>query len=244
MAKETSKGEMTLIDHIRDLRTCLIRCSAILVVSTLICFYFSEHIFNFLWEPYAQVVNSTDTKINYNNIFDSFTFSINLSVISGVLIALPFLLYEIFKFIAPGLKKNEINFFRVYSIIGSILFLAGTYLGYNYMLPRLAQFMIDFRQEGTVTLLDSQEFLKTTVKIILGIGIIFQFPLVLFFLVKIGLIETKTLTQNRKIIFVIILIISAFVTPPDPLSMVIIATPFYCLFEISILACKKFIKES
>lgn len=240
---QEKRNEMTLIDHIRDLRKCLVRCSLILVVASIICFYFREHIYSFLWEPYAKVVNSSDTKINYKNIFDSFTFSINLSVISGILIAMPFLLYEIFKFIAPGLKKNEINFFRTYSLIGSMLFLAGTYLGYSFMLPRLAQFMVDFRQEGTVTLLDSQDFLQTTVKIILGIGIIFQFPLVLFFLVKIGLIEIKTLTQNRKMILVIILIISAFVTPPDPLSMVIIATPFYVLFEISILACKKFLKE-
>jgi len=116
-------------------------------------------------------------------------------------------------------------------------------MGYGYMLPRLAQVMESFRLSDTKNYLNAKDYLQTVIKLILGLGIIFQFPLLMYFLVKIGLLKISTITQNRKIIIVVIFIISAFATPPDILSLFVVAIPFYLLFEITIICCKLFIKQ-
>jgi len=103
--------------------------------------------------------------------------------------------------------------------------------------------METWKMDGTENLFDSSNFLITTMKMFLGIGIGFQFPLAIFFIVKIGLIQASTLANNRGIIIILILIMCAFLTPPEPLSMIILALPIYIMFEISLLCCKHFINE-
>lgn len=235
---------MSVLGHIRDLRKCLINCCWCFLFTSCIAFYFREEIYHFLYDPYFDSIkDKSNTKVTYENIFTSFTVSLNISLVSGVIFGMPYALYEVFKFIAPGLEKKEVKFFYIFSTLGSLLFILGVFLSYSYLIPRLAEVMEQFQFDNTVSYLKAQEFLKTILKLILGIGVIFQFPLVLFFAVRIGLVQLETLRNNRKIIFIGILIISAFVTPPDPLSMAIIATPFYAMFELTLLACKFFIKE-
>lgn len=242
--KNTTDKEMPLLEHISDLRKALINCCVWVLLFTVIAFIYRDEIYKFFWEPYKNALSkSTTTKIVYTNITDPFTVSINQSIICGILLASPFIIYETFKFIAPALKPKELNAIRGYSFISLFLFIGGVALGYSYMLPHLAEVMESLRLSDTESYLNAQDFLVTSLKLILGLGVIFQFPLILFFLVKIGLIRLSTITSNRKIIIVFILIISAFATPPDLLSLFVVAVPFYILFEITVFFCWLLIKE-
>lgn len=235
---------MSVMGHVRDLRKCLINCCWCFLITSCIAFYFRQELYSFLYDPYFNSIKDKEaTKVTYTNVFDSFTVSLNISLIAGIILGMPYALFEVFRFIAPGLEKKEVKFFYIFSSVGSLLFLLGVSLGYSYLIPRLAEVMEQFQFSETVSYLNAKDFLKTILKLILGIGLIFQFPLVLFFSVKIGLLQLDTLRNNRKIIFIMILLVSAFVTPPDPLSMAIIATPFYIMFEITLLSCRIFIKE-
>jgi len=235
---------MSVLGHIRDLRKCLINCCWCFLITSCVAFYFREELYHFLYSPYFDSIkDKSNTKITYGTVFSSFTVSLNISLIAGIILGMPYALFEIFRFIAPGLEKKEVKLFYIFSTLGSLLFLLGVFLSYSYLIPRLAEVMERFQFDDTVAYLSAKDFLKTILKLILGIGLIFQFPLVLFFAVKIGLLQLETLRSNRKIIFIGILIISAFVTPPDPLSMAIIATPFYGMFELTLVACRFFIKD-
>jgi sec-independent protein translocase protein TatC len=244
MADIKQTKEMGLMDHIQDLRTCLIHCSWWVLIGSVIAFYYNDKIYHFLWDPYVNALKRRDeTQSVYTGLMDPFTVAINQAIICGILLASPFIIYEIFKFVAPALKKNELATIRNFSIFSLLLFLGGIFMGYSYMLPRLAIVMEEFRLSDTKNYLNAKDYLQTVIKLILGLGIIFQFPLLMYFLVKIGILKIATITENRKIIIVVIFIISAFATPPDILSLFVVATPFYLLFEITIICCKLFIKQ-
>jgi len=244
MTHSEQPKEMGLMDHIQDLRVCLLHCSWWILIGSAIAFYYNDVIYHFLWDPYVNALQrKEETQSVYTGLMDPFTVAINQAIICGILIASPFIIYEIFKFVAPALKKNELATIRNFSILSLILFLGGILMGYGYMLPRLAQVMESFRLSDTKNYLNAKDYLQTVIKLILGLGIIFQFPLLMYFLVKIGLLKISTITQNRKIIIVVIFIISAFATPPDILSLFVVAIPFYLLFEITIICCKLFIKQ-
>lgn len=246
MAIEEQKveKEMSLLDHIRDLRLCLLHCSWWILIFSITAFIFRDEIFHFLWDPYENALHTKGaTKVVYSGLMDPFTVSINQSLITGILLSFPFIVYEVFKFVSPALNQKEINALRISSVFSLILFLGGVLLGYSYMLPRLAEVMESLRLTGTESYLNAKETLHTIIKLIFGLGLVFQFPLIMFFAIKIGLIELSTITSNRKIIIVIILIISAIASPPDVLSLFVVSIPFYILFEITILFCKIFIKQ-
>ena len=243
MANEKVEKEMGLMDHISDLRKCLIHCSWFILIFSIVAFIFRDEIFHFLWDPYEKALKKSElTKVVYSSITDPFTVAINQSLLVGFLLASPFIIYEVFTFIAPAWKPKELMAIRIYSFVSLILFVGGVLLGYGYMLPHLAEVMEELRLSGTESYLNAKDMLQTIIKLILGLGLIFQFPLVLFFVVKVGLIQLSTITKNRKIIIVLILIISAFATPPDLMSLFVVSIPFYILFEITLVCCWIFIK--
>ncbi len=244
MASSDQSKEMGLMDHIQDLRICLIHCSWWVLIGSVIAFLNNDRIYHFLWDPYVNALKrKEETQSVYTGLMDPFTVAINQAIICGILLASPFIIYEIFKFVAPALKKNELAAIRNFSIFSLLLFLGGILMGYSYILPRLAEVMEEFRLSDTKNYLNAKDYLQTVIKLILGLGIIFQFPLLMFFFVKIGLLKISTITKNRKIIIVVIFIISAFATPPDLLSLFVVAIPFYVLFEITVVCCKLFIKQ-
>lgn len=246
MASEdnTQEKEMGLMDHIRDLRSCLVRCSWWTAIFMCIAWAYRDEIYHFLWDPYQKALKAgSTTKVVYTGIMDPFNVAVNQSIVFGVIFASPFIIYEAFKFISPALKKRELNIIRVYSFFSLFLFAGGVYLGYGYMLPHLAEVMEEMQLSGTESYLNAAETMTTIIKLLLGLGVVFQFPLVLFFAIKIGLIQLETVSSNRRIVIIIILIISAIASPPDLISCAVIFTPFYALFEITLICCKIFIKK-
>lgn len=240
--ENTQEKEMGLMDHIRDLRSCLVRCSWWVAIFMCIAWAYRDPIYHFLWDPY-QKKTAASTKIVYTGIMDPFNMAVNQSIVFGIIFASPFIIYEAFKFISPALKQRELNLIRIYSFLSLILFGGGVYLGYGYMLPHLAEVMSEMQISGTESYLNAADAMTTIIKLLLGLGIVFQFPLVLFFAIRIGLLKLETVSSNRRVVAIIILIISAIASPPDLISCAVIFIPFYALFEITLICCKIFIKN-
>ena len=132
MAKKdkSQEKEMGLMDHIHDLRICLLHCSWWIVIFTTVAWFYRDEMYHFLWDPYANALkDKANTKVVYTGIMDPFTLAINQSIVAGVLMSSPFIIYEGFKFISPALKQKELKLIGIYSFLSLILFAGGVYLG-------------------------------------------------------------------------------------------------------------------
>ena len=165
-----------------------------------------------------------------------FTMHIMSSFIIGLVVAFPYVVWEIWRFIKPGLQKNERKYSRGAVGAVSVLFFMGVTFGYYVIAPWMVYFLANYSiSDMIVNEFDITSYVSTVVLLVLGSGLLFQLPVVIYFLTKIGIVTPEFLRKYRKHSIVIILIVAAIVTPPDPLSQMLITIPLYLLFEISIL---------
>ena len=244
MTKENQ--ENGFISHLVELRKRLINTLIFLFTLFIICYFFSEYIYGFLVEPYANAVK--DDKIERRLIFtalqETFLTYLKVSFFSAFFITSPFILIQIWKFIAPGLYQHEKNAIMPYLIITPILFLLGGMLVYYLIMPLAIKFFLSFESLGNTTNLPIQleakvnEYLSLIMKLIFAFGLSFQLPVVLSLLARVGLINSLFLKQRRKFVIVIIFATAAILTPPDPITQIGLAIPLLILYELSILSVK------
>ena len=244
MTKENQ--ENGFISHLVELRKRLINTFIFLFTLFIICYFFSEYIYGFLVEPYANAVK--DDKIERRLIFtalqETFLTYLKVSFFSAFFITSPFILIQIWKFIAPGLYQHEKNAIMPYLIITPILFLLGGMLVYYLIMPLAIKFFLSFESLGNTTNLPIQleakvnEYLSLIMKLIFAFGLSFQLPVVLSLLARVGLINSLFLKQRRKFVIVIIFATAAILTPPDPITQIGLAIPLLILYELSILSVK------
>ena len=244
MTKENQ--ENGFISHLVELRKRLINTLIFLFTLFIICYFFSEYIYGFLVEPYANAVK--DDKIERRLIFtalqETFLTYLKVSFFSAFFITSPFILIQIWKFIAPGLYQHEKNAIMPYLIITPILFLLGGMLVYYLIMPLAINFFLSFESLGNTTNLPIQleakvnEYLSLVMKLIFAFGLSFQLPVVLSLLARVGLIDSLFLKERRKFVIVIIFAAAAILTPPDPITQIGLAIPLLILYELSILSVK------
>ena len=252
MTKEKNEGGF--ISHLTELRQRLIHSSIFLAVLFIICYYFSEYIYGFLVDPYAQAVkdDGTERRLIFTALQETFLTYLRVSFFAAFFITSPFILIQIWKFIAPGLYKHEKSAILPYLIITPILFLLGGMLVYYLVMPLAIKFFLSFESTGINTKLPIQleakvnEYLSLIMKLIFAFGISFQLPVVLSLLARIGFVDSKFLKDRRKYFIVIIFAAAAILTPPDPITQIGLAIPLLILYELSIYSVKiieKKIKE-
>lgn len=163
---------------------------------------------------------------------------IKAAVLSGLVFAFPYIIWEIWKFVAPALYAGEKKSLRLAFSLSSLLFYLGALVGYFIVLPVCLQFFMNYTVSdmvaNTITL---NSYISMFVTMVLMIGLVFEFPTIVLALSQLGILSKEHLRQGRKIAFVVILIIAAFITPADPVSMFVLAAPMYLLYELSILLC-------
>ena len=241
-----SGNENNFISHLTELRKRLIHSIIFLAVLFVICYFFSDHIYGFLVNPYAEAVK--DDPLNRRLIFtalqETFLTYIKVSFFAAFFMTSPFILIQIWKFIAPGLYDNEKSAIMPYLIITPILFLLGGMLVYYLIMPLAIKFFLSFESAGLSTNLPIQleakvnEYLSLVMKLIFAFGLSFQLPVVLSLLARIGLVDSKFLKERRKYVVVIIFAFAAILTPPDPITQVGLAIPLLILYELSIFSVK------
>jgi sec-independent protein translocase protein TatC len=249
--------EMSFLDHLEELRWHLIRSLAAVIVFTIIAFVSARWIFeNVVFAParpdfptfkalckLGEVLNYealciTDIpfKVQSRNMTGQFTMHIMASFIIGLMIAFPYVCWEVWRFVKPGLQVKERKYSRGAVAAVSVLFFCGVMFGFYVIAPWMVYFLANYSiSDMVINEFDITSYVSTVVMLVFGSGLLFQLPVVIYFLTKVGIVTPEFLRKYRKHSIIIILIVAAVVTPPDPLSQMLITIPLYVLFEISVL---------
>ena len=244
MSKNQAEGGF--FSHLAELRKRLINSLIFLSILFVICYFFSEYIYGFLVEPYANAVkdDNVERRLIFTALQETFLTYLKVSFFAAFFITSPFILIQIWKFIAPGLYDHEKSAILPYLIVTPILFLLGGMLVYYLIMPLAIKFFLSFESVGVSTNLPIQleakvnEYLSLVMKLIFAFGLSFQLPVVLSLLARIGFIDAKFLKERRKYVVVIIFAAAALLTPPDPITQIGLAIPLLILYELSIFSVK------
>ena len=232
--------------HFVELRSRLLNSLIFIFVIFVISYIFAEQIYNFLVEPYSRAVidEGGQRRLIFTALHETFITYIKVAFFSSIFIGSPVLLIQIYKFIAPGLYKNEKKALLPYLISTPILFLLGGLLVYYLVMPLAIKFFLSFETLGSNTTLPIQleakvnEYLSLIMRLIFAFGISFQLPILLNLLARIGVVNSNYLKTRRRYVIVIIFAIAGILTPPDPITQVGLAIPLLLLYELSIFTVK------
>ena len=234
------------ISHLTELRKRLINSLFFLLIFFVVCYFFAEHLYGFLVEPFANAVKNdgTDRRLIFTALQETFLTYLKVSFFTAFFVTCPFILMQIWKFIAPGLYKHEKIAILPYLILTPVLFFLGGMLVYYLIMPLAIKFFLSFESSGLSTYLPIQleakvnEYLSLIMKLIFAFGISFQLPVVLSLLARVGLVDSVFLKKRRKYVVVIIFTAAALLTPPDPITQIGLAIPLLILYELSIFSVK------
>ncbi len=232
--------------HFVELRSRLLNSLIFIFMVFIISYIFAEHIYGFLVEPYANAVKNDQTprRLIFTALHETFITYIKVAFFAAIFLGSPVLLIQIYKFIAPGLYKNEKKAILPYLVSTPILFLLGGLLVYYLVMPLAIKFFLSFETLGTHTSLPIQleakvnEYLSLVMRLIFAFGISFQLPILLNLLARVGIVNSNYLKTRRRYVIVIIFAIAAILTPPDPITQVGLAIPLLLLYELSIFTVK------
>ncbi len=243
---EVEASRAPLLDHLIELRTRLIRGLLALAFGTVACFFFAEPVFELLLRPFAheaEVIRGTKLDFIYTAPMEFFFAKLKIALFSGLFVSFPFLAWQVYAFVAPGLYKNERRAFWPYLVLAPALFSAGAAFVYFVMLPMLARFTVGMEMHDSevanITMLPKvADYLSLVMALMLAFGLSFQLPLIMTLLGKVGIVSAQALASGRKFAIVGILAFSAVFTPPDAVSQLLLAAPVLLLYEIGILSVK------
>ncbi|WP_323027265.1 twin-arginine translocase subunit TatC [Gelidibacter japonicus] len=256
MTKSTS-NEMSFLDHLEDLRWHLIRITLSIVIAGTVAFIFSRWIFDVIIFgpksmdfPTYKYLCKLSTFLNVDSTFcaDAFPFTIQsrtmggqfsadiwTSIFAGFIIAFPYIIYQLWSFISPGLLENERKSSRGFIIVSSLLFFLGVLFGYYVITPLSINFLGTYSVSSEITnQFDISSYISLVRSSSIAAGLVFELPIIIYFLTKIGIVTPQVLKKYRKYALVGVLIISAVITPPDVASQVIVAIPILILYQVSI----------
>lgn len=221
---------MPFLEHLEELRKRLVRCFLALIVTAGASFYFADYIFKFIMVPLGN------TKLYATEVTGSFTAYFKISLITGIIVALPYIFWQLWTFISPGLYKKEKLLILPIVISSTLLFLLGGAFCFYVMLPMSLKFLIHFSEGLIEPIITVGSYISFVGMLILGFGAGFQLPIVAYVLGKIGIVSARGLNKGRRYAVVILLFLSAFLTPtPDMFTMLVMFVPLYALYELSIL---------
>ncbi len=240
------------ISHITELRSRLIHSFIFLFVFFIFCYFFAEYLYGFLVEPYAKAVknDSIERRLIFTALQETFLTYLKVAFFASFFVTSPFILIQIWKFIAPGLYHHEKIAIMPYLVITPILFFLGGALVYYLVMPLAIKFFLSFESTGLATNLPIQleakvnEYLSLVMKLIFAFGLSFQLPVVLSLLARVGVVDSEYLKSRRKYVVVIIFAAAAILTPPDPITQIGLAIPLLILYELSIFSVMLIEKKS
>lgn len=224
---------MTLTEHLVELRIRLIRCAWAILVGIFATFHYAEHVFNYIRKPIEKYL--PEGGLIYTGPLDKFLAFVKIAVVFGIIVVLPYILYQIWQFVAPGLYKNERKYAASFIGFGSMMFFLGVAFSYFVVLPMAFKFLMTFGGETDRPMIAIDSYLNFFTQTCLVFGAAFELPLIITTLGLMGLVSQKFLREKRKYAIMGIAVACAIITPPDALSMVLMLVPMTLLYELSIL---------
>jgi sec-independent protein translocase protein TatC len=232
---ESSGAKMSFLEHLDELRKRIVRACLAIAGGVLIGFFFIQKIFDFLLAPAKSALPPGATLI-YTQPGEAFNLYITVSLIAGVVIAAPFIMYQVWMFIAPGLYSNEKRMAIPFVLFSTLGFLAGAAFNHYVAFPFIMMFFASFNSIDLRFMPKLDDVFGLYTKMLIGIGIVFQMPTVVFFLAKMRMVTARFLMKNFKYALLLIFIIAAVITPTgDPMTQSIFAAPMIALYALSII---------
>jgi sec-independent protein translocase protein TatC len=240
---ELNKDKQPLLEHLIELRSRIIKTMIMIIVFFIFFYIFADNIYNFLVKPYANAVAGEEgRRLIFTALHETFFTYIRVAIFASLFVSLPFLLIQLWIFIAPGLYKNEKNVVLPYLLATPVLFILGSALVYYLIMPLAIKFFLSFESIGGNGALPIQleakvnEYLSLIMRLILAFGLCFQLPVALTLMARVGLVSSEGLKKNRKYVMVGVFAFAAILTPPDPISQIGLGIPILLLYELSIIA--------
>lgn len=236
---DTEEDSMSFTDHLQELRIRLTRCFIALVVGFLACYGFSKQLFDILMEPLVNVF-PPGSHLIFTALPEAFFTYIKIALVAGFFLTSPYIFYQLWLFIAPGLYKEERKYLIPIGFCSALFFVVGACFGYFVVFPFAFEFFMGFTTEFIKPFPKLNEYLGFSLKLLFAFGVIFELPLVIFFLARLGLVTSAMLRKHRKYSFLGCFVVSALLTPPDVVSQMLMAGPLMLLYEISIYVAQFF----
>jgi sec-independent protein translocase protein TatC len=222
---------MPFLQHIEELRRRLIKVVVSILVLAVVAYFFADKLVDYFVKPIGTVY--------FRNPTGAFMIRMKVAGFAGLVLATPIVLYQFWMFIIPGLYRREIKYLIPVTILGTIFFLGGGAFCFFLVVPQAMQFLQSFATETLRPLIDVSDYFSFVFWMCVAFGAVFQLPIIAYFLGRIGLITSATLSRGRRFAIVAILVVSALITPtPDAFSMLLLAVPLYILYEISIIVVR------
>jgi sec-independent protein translocase protein TatC len=229
--------EMSLVDHLEELRSTVIRIIVILGVSFMGCYGYGEYISEFLLVPLrASLSGDGAGQIVYIGLLDKVVSQLQVAFWSSIILSSPLWFFQIWRFIRPGLYNHEAKVVRPFLVVGFILFWFGVSFGYYGVFPLTFDMLLQFGVSNVQATISLKDYLMLSSKVLVFLGIVFQLPNLLLILGFMGLVTKYSLRNMRRYIYVVFAIVAAMMTPPDPYTMLGLWFPLVLLFEFGILA--------
>ena len=239
MATNENDSKMPFTEHLEELRRRLIICFIAVGIGFVISYFFAKQIFEILMRPLIKVMPPGEGLI-FTALPEAFITYLKVALLTGIGLACPVIIYQFWRFLAPGLYHRERRAILPIVLFSTVFFLGGALFGYFVVFPFGFKFFIGFASDSIRALPSLREYLKFATKLLFAFGFIFELPLFAFFLARLGLIRVEMLKKQRKYAILIIFTVSAILTPPDVVTQIMMAGPLLVLYELSVWIVKVF----
>jgi sec-independent protein translocase protein TatC len=226
-------SSMTLMEHLEELRQRLTRAAIAVGVGFVIAYFFKEQLYGYLTIP-LKAAMPPEAKLIYTAPAEAFFTYLKVAFLAGLVAASPVIFYQLWRFISPGLYESERKNIWPFVIFSSVLFITGTIFCYTIVFPYAFQFFMSFATDDITPMLKLNEYLSFSSMLLFAFGVVFEMPLILVFLGRLGVVTSEGLRKKRKYAILIMFAGAAFITPPDVVSQILMALPLMVLYEISI----------
>ncbi len=230
---------MPLWQHLDDLRKVIVRVLAALFIGATGGYLVCDRIVAFLEKPYLKLLPPAEAHLYYLGVAEKFMVYFKVSLVAGIVATSPYLLYQLWWFVAPALYKHERRFLIPFLALGSVAFLLGAAFAFYVIIPSCYRFMLKFGVSGGLPRIRLEQYFTLTLKMMATTGLVFELPVLLVLLARFGLLEAKALSRYRRHAILGLGILAAFISPtPDAFSMLIVWAPLWMLYEFSVIAVR------
>jgi len=227
------EDKIPFTDHLEELRERIIKSFIAVAIGFVVCYGFKEKLFEIITLPLMSVMEKGDQLI-FTGLPEAFFTYLKVAFLAGMILAGPVIIYQFWMFVAPGLYKNERRIMVPIVVLSTFFFIGGALFGYFIVFPWGFKFFLSFASESIKALPSMKEYLSFATKLLLAFGLVFELPIVITFLARLGLVTVPFLRQNRKYAVLLFFVGAAMITPPDVVTQIMMAFPLMLLYEISI----------